>query len=86
VRACVRLREVLASNQELAQKLAELERTTEAISLRQDEFAQKTRMQLSQVFEAIRQLMEPPEINKKRPIGFVTLEEKSSKPKNVKAR
>jgi len=85
VRAFVQLREVLASNQDLARKLAELERTTEELSLRQDEFALKTRLQLKQAFEAIRQLMETPETSKKRPIGFVTLEERPSKPKTREA-
>ena len=85
VRAFVQLREVLASNQDLAQKLAELEHTTEELSLRQDEFALKTRLQLKQTFEAIRQLMETPETSKKHPIGFVRLEERPSKPKTREA-
>jgi hypothetical protein len=41
---------------------------------------------LKQVFEAIRELMTPPDTVKKRPIGFVTPDEKPAKPKAVKAR
>jgi len=85
VRAFVQLRELLSSHQDLAQKLAELERNIEALSLRQDEFARTTRLQLKQAFEAIRELMEPLKVSKKQPIGFVALEDKSIKPKTAKA-
>jgi hypothetical protein len=84
VRAFVKLREVLASHRDLAQKLEELEQTTEALALRHDTFAHNTRIQLKQVFEAIRELMGPPEPVKKRPIGFVAPEEKPTKPKATK--
>ena len=84
VRAFVKLREALASHRDLAQKLEELEQTTEALALRHDTFAHNTRVQLKQVFEAIRELMEPPEAAKKRPIGFVPPEEKPGKPKAAK--
>ena len=43
--------------------------------LQHDTFAHNTRTQLKQVFEAIRQLMTPPD-PPRRPIGFVTPEEK----------
>jgi len=79
VRAFVRLREVLASNKELAKRLDDLEQTTEALSMQHDHFARNTRAQLKQVFDAIRELMTPPEPQKKRPIGFVTGEEKPKK-------
>lgn len=81
VRAFVQLREVLASHRDLAQKLEELEHTTEALSLRHDTFSHNTRAQLQQVFNAIKELMGPPETIKKRPIGFVTQEEKPPSPK-----
>jgi hypothetical protein len=55
MRAFVKLRRMLASNAELAQKLDTLEK--------------KYDDQFKVVFEAIRQLMTPPE-TKKRPIGF----------------
>jgi len=84
VRAFVKLREVLRSHRELAQKLEELEQKTEALSLHHDIFAHNTRAQLKQVFEAIRELMEPPESPKKPSIGFVTPEERPTKPKAAK--
>jgi len=84
VRAFVKLREVLASHRDLAQKLEELEQKTEALAMRHDSFAHNTHTQLRKVFDAIRELMEPPENTKKRPIGFVIHEEKPSKPKAAK--
>ena len=74
VRAFVRLRETLAAHKDLASKLQILEKKTEALSLRHDSFAANTRLQLRQVFEAIRELMRAPE-PKRRPIGFVIPEE-----------
>ena len=85
VRAFVRLREVLASNRELAKRLDDLEQTTEALAVQHDSFARNTRAQLKQVVEAIRQLMTPPDLPK-RPIGFVTPEEKPAKPKASKGK
>ncbi len=61
MRAFVRLRLILASNEELACRLDRLEARTDA--------------RFTTVFEAIRQLMAPPE-PKKRPIGFVTAKQK----------
>jgi len=75
VRAFVHLREALASNKVLAAKLDALEQKTELLSLQHDTFAGNTRAQLKQVFDALRQLMAPPEPPKKRPIGFVTPKE-----------
>jgi hypothetical protein len=48
------------------------------------DFTRHTRIQLKQVFEAIRELMEPLEPVKKRPTGFVTPEEKPGKTKAAK--
>jgi len=84
VRAFARLREVLASNRELAAKLDALERKTELLSLQHEAFAGNTRAQIKQVFDALRQLMTPPD-PPKRPIGFVTADEKSGKPRAVRA-
>jgi hypothetical protein len=56
MRAFVRLRQMLASNTELARKLAALERKYDA--------------QFKVVFDAIKELMTPPEPKQKRPIGF----------------
>jgi hypothetical protein len=59
--------------------LDKLEQTIEARALQHDSFARNTRVQLKQVFDAIRELMAPPEPQKKRPIGFITGEEKPKK-------
>ncbi len=75
VRAFVRLRETLAAHKDLAAKLQVLEKKTEALALRHDSFADTSRLQLRQVFEALRELMRSPE-PKRRPIGFVTPSEK----------
>ena len=70
VRAFVQLREILASNKDLARKLASLERSLVALDL-------KTQRQFKEVYEAIRALANPP-VPKRRGIGFtVDLEEKS---------
>ena len=62
VRAFVKLREVLASNTELAGKLAALEKSVATLDA-------KTRRQFEEVYGAIRALMAPPAA-KSRPIGF----------------
>lgn len=53
---------MLASNVELARKLATLERKYDA--------------QFRAVFDAIRELMTPPEPKKRRPIGFAPWSDK----------
>jgi hypothetical protein len=58
MRAFVKLREMLSTNKELALKLAQLERKIE-----------KHDDEIKLIFDAIRQLMTPPE-PKKRKIGF----------------
>jgi len=65
MRAFVRLRRMLASNKELEQKLSELE--------------QKYDEQFKIVFDAIRQLMTPPDPKQKRPIGFIWDDENRGK-------
>ena len=62
VRAFVKLREVLASNEQLAGKLKELEKSLTTLDV-------KTRRQFEHVYAAIRALMAPP-VLKTRPIGF----------------
>ena len=62
MRAFVRLRQMLASNTQLATKLVDMEKKYDA--------------QFKVVFDAIRQLMTPPQ-SKKRKIGFV-VEEKAA--------
>ena len=75
VRAFVRLRELAATHQDLAKRLDALEEKTELLAMQHDTFSRNTRVQLKQVFDALRELMTPPE-PAKRPIGFVTLDEK----------
>lgn len=61
MRTFVKLRQLLTSNVELARKLAALESKYDA--------------QFKAVFDAIRELMRPPEPGRKRPIGFAPWKE-----------
>jgi hypothetical protein len=79
MRTFVRVRALAATHGDLAHRLAELENTTEALAQQHDTFSRNTRAQLKQVFDALRELMTPPE-PPKRPIGFVTPEDKDKKP------
>ena len=87
VRAFVRLREMIISNKELAHRLDELENKADLMELKYDTFEHNTRVQLKQIFEAMRGLMAIPEPEKpkKRAIGFVEHEEKPAKPKATTA-
>ena len=80
VRAFVRLKQASASHAELAKRLAELEEKTEGLALSHDTFSRNTSNQLKQVFDALRELMTPPD-PPKRPIGFVTPDEKKTQSK-----
>lgn len=80
----VRVCALAATHGDLAARLNELEEKIEALAMRHDTFAHNTRAQLKQVFDAIRQLMTPPD-PPKRPIGFVT-EDKASKSKGAKGK
>ncbi len=62
VRAFVKLREVLAANEDLARKLEALEKSVATLDA-------GTRKQFEEVYRAIRALMTPP-APKSRPIGF----------------
>lgn len=85
VRAFVHLREAASTHADLAKRLAELEMKTESLELSHDTFSRNTRLQLRQLVEALRELTTPPE-PPKRPIGFVTHEEKKKeKPPGGKA-
>ena len=75
VRTFVKLRELASSHQELTKQLNDLEEKTESLAFQHETFSHNTRVQLKQVFEAIRQLMTPPD-PPKRPIGFVLPKEK----------
>jgi hypothetical protein len=70
VRAFIRLRELSFAQQDLANRLDELEAKTEHQALKLDSFANITRKQLKEIFETLRQLATPNEPTK-RPIGFV---------------
>ena len=59
MRAFVKIREILSTHKELAYKLSELERKID-----------KHDKDIGLIFEAIRQLMEPPPEKPKRLIGF----------------
>jgi len=78
VRAFVRLRQAATLHADLAKRLLELEDKTERLELSHDTFSRNTRVQLKQVFDALRELMTPPD-PPKRPIGFVTPEDKAKK-------
>jgi hypothetical protein len=86
MRAFVRLRELIVSKKDLARRLDELENKADLMELKHDTFEHNTRVQLKQIFEAIRELMTPPAPPSKRPIGYVTPDEKPGKPKAVKTR
>jgi hypothetical protein len=64
VRAFVQLRDLLASNRLLAEKFAKLERKVSSHD-----------QAIAGILKTIRELMNPPE-PRKRPIGFIELEEK----------
>jgi hypothetical protein len=86
VRAFVQLRELVVSNKELALRLDDLESKAELMSLKHNAFEHNTRLQLKQIFDAIRELMAAPEPVPKRPIRFVTPDDKLAKPKAAKAK
>ena len=77
MRTFVRVRVLAITHSELAKRLAELEDKTDLLETQHDVFSRNTRIQLRQVFDALRELMTPPE-PPKRPIGFVTPEEKKA--------
>ena len=84
VRAFVQLRQASSVHADLAKRLTELELTTERLELSHDTFSRNTRNQLRQVFDALRELTIPPE-PPKRPIGFITHEDKKDSPKGATA-
>jgi hypothetical protein len=85
VRAFVRMRELAVTHSDLAKRLSELEDKTEALALSHDTFSRNTRIQLKQVFDALRELMTPPD-PPKRPIGFITPEDKGKKTQGAKTK
>lgn len=83
MRTFVRVRALATTHGELAKRLDDLEQQTQALALKHDAFSRNTRVQLKQVFDALRELMTPPapELPPKRPIGFVVHEDKKTKAK-----
>jgi hypothetical protein len=71
VRAFVQMREWAATHDDLSKRLNALEKKTETLAMQHDAFSRNTRTQLKQVFEAIRQLMTPPD-PPRRPIRYAT--------------
>jgi hypothetical protein len=78
MRTFVRVRALATTHGDLAKRLAELEDKTDALAMNHDTFSRNTRNQLKQVFDALRELMTPPD-PPKRPIGFIEPEDKGSK-------
>ncbi len=85
MRAFVQVRAMAATHQDLAKQLAELQDKTESLAMSHDTFSRNTRAQLKQVFDALRELMTPPD-PPKRPIGFITPEDKSKGSKAVRGK
>lgn len=83
VRAFVQLRQAASLHADLAKRLTQLELTTERLEMSHDTFSRNTRAQLRQVMDALKELMEPPQ-SPKRPIGFITPDDKSQ-PKALKS-
>jgi hypothetical protein len=83
VRAFVRLKQASTLHADLAKRLAELEDKTEALAMNHDTFSRNTRNQLKQVFDALRELMTPPD-PPKRPIGFINPGDTGSKKAQAK--
>ncbi len=81
MRTFVRVRALAASHGDLAKRLAELEDKTEALAMNHDTFSHNTRAQLKKVFDALRELMTPPDPPDppKRPVGFINPEDQGSK-------
>ena len=77
VRAFVRLREAAVQHKDLAERLTALEEKTDHLATRHEVFSRNTRIQLRQLFDALRELAAQP-APVKRPIGFVTHEEKKT--------
>ena len=80
MRTFVRVRELAATHGDLAKRLSELEEKTEVLVMRHEAFSRGTRNQLKQVFETLRELMTPPD-PPRRPIGFLTPDDKAPKSK-----
>ena len=74
----MRAQTLAVTHSTLAKRLAELEDKTEALVMNHDTFSRNTRNQLKKVFDALRELMTPPD-PPKRPIGFINPEDQGKK-------
>lgn len=81
----MRLREAAVLHKDLAERLSSLDEKTEALAMSHDTFSRNARNQLRQVFDALRELTIPPD-PPKRPIGFVTPEDKTKGSKAVRGK
>lgn len=77
VRAFVQLRELAASNEEFRLRLNELERKTDLLLSKHEQLEHDSGQQIRQILDALRALATPPALPAKRPIGFVTPEERA---------
>jgi len=84
VRAFVRTCEAAVLHMALAERLYSLEEKTEALAMSPDTFRRNTRLRLRQLLDAVREPTTPPD-PPKRPIGFVTHEDKKDAPKGASA-
>jgi ORF6N domain len=85
MRTFVRVRALAATHGDLAKRLADLEEKTEALAMNHDTFSHNTRAQLKKVFDALRELMTPPD-PPKRPIGFINPEDTGKKTKGARGK
>ncbi|MQA40223.1 ORF6N domain-containing protein [Rugamonas aquatica] len=76
MRTFVRLRETATTNKEVLLRINDLESKTALLSSKHDELTQDTYLHIKQIFEVIRDLRASPPQKPKRPIGFVTPDEK----------
>ena len=83
MRTFVQVRALATTHGDLAKRLDDLEQKTEALAMQHDNFSRNTRAQLKQVFDALRELMTPPD-PPKRPIGFMTPDDKANKAAQVR--
>ncbi len=83
MRIFVRVRALALSHRDVAKRLTELEQKTHALSTKHDGFSRDTRLHLKQVFDVLRELMEPPSIPPKNPMGFIATKDNSTKNKRL---
>jgi hypothetical protein len=61
MRTFVHVRELAATHADLGKRLAELGQKPDALAIKHDGFSRNTRVQLKQVFDALRELMTRPD-------------------------